>query len=103
VHPTGGQPPAADLTICRAAAALVDGSAANVVRWSQRTRGNEVAAAKPMGGNQPFVLAGERTTCWCVDPEAGPDAARFAGRAAKRGGIVACDTPWRFYGRKGSA
>ena len=41
-------------------AALFDVSVASVVKWSQRARATGSAAAKPMGGKRPYVLAGER-------------------------------------------
>jgi transposase len=45
---------------CRAAAATYKVSVSSVVRWAQRYRATGSAAARPMGGNRPYVLAGER-------------------------------------------
>lgn len=45
---------------CRRVAATYRVSVASVVKWSQRFRRTGSAAAKPMGGNQPRSLAGER-------------------------------------------
>ena len=33
---------------------------ASVVKWSQRFRATGSAAARPMGGNRPYVLSSER-------------------------------------------
>jgi transposase len=45
---------------CRAVAATFQISVASVVKWSQRFRTMGSAAARRMGGNRPYVLAGER-------------------------------------------
>jgi transposase len=45
---------------CRAVAKTFGVSVASVVKWSQRYRATGSAAAKPMGGNRPYALAGER-------------------------------------------
>jgi transposase len=45
---------------CRTAATRFGVSVASVVKWSQRYRATGSAAAKRMGGNRPYVLAGER-------------------------------------------
>lgn len=45
---------------CRKVAATFKVSVASVVKWLQRLRATGSAAAKPRGGNRPFVLAGER-------------------------------------------
>jgi transposase len=44
----------------RRTAALFGVSVASVVKWSQRFQATGSAAAKPMGGHRPRVLAGER-------------------------------------------
>jgi transposase len=44
----------------RKTAALFGVSVASVVKWSQRFQTTGSAAAKPMGGHRPRVLAGER-------------------------------------------
>jgi transposase len=44
---------------CRSVAATFGVSVASVVKWSQRYRATG-AAAKRMGGNRPYALAGER-------------------------------------------
>jgi transposase len=45
---------------CRSVAATFKVSVASVVKWSQRFRRTGSAAARPMGGNRPYVLACER-------------------------------------------
>lgn len=45
---------------CRAVAKLLNLSVASVVKWSQRFRATGTAAAKPMGRQQPRLLAAER-------------------------------------------
>ncbi len=45
---------------CRKVAETYRVSVASVVKWSQRFRATGSPAAKPMGGNQPHSLAGER-------------------------------------------
>src|SRR5580698_8779244 len=45
---------------CRSVAATFKVSIASVVKWSQRFRSTGSAAARPMGGNRPYALAGER-------------------------------------------
>ena len=45
---------------CRMVAATFKVSVASVVKWSQRFRATGSAAARPMGGNRPYALRGER-------------------------------------------
>jgi transposase len=45
---------------CRKVAETYKVSVASVVKWSQRLRATGSAAAKPMGGNRPRSLEGER-------------------------------------------
>ena len=45
---------------CRAVAATFRVSVASVVKWSQRYRATGSPAARPMGGNRPYALRGER-------------------------------------------
>src|SRR6516164_1600119 len=45
---------------CRKVAATFKVSVASVVKWSQRARATGSPAARPMGGNRPYALAGER-------------------------------------------
>jgi transposase len=88
---------------CRAVAALFDVSVSSVVKWSQRARATGSAAAKPMGGKRPYVLAGERD--WLLARLAEkPDLtlhALLADLRRRRRKVVACDTLWRFLRREG--
>jgi transposase len=45
---------------CRKVASTFGVSVASVVKWSQRFRATGSAAARRMGGNRPYALAGER-------------------------------------------
>ena len=45
---------------CRQVAATFKVSVASVVKWSQRFRATGSPAARPMGGNRPYALRGER-------------------------------------------
>ncbi len=79
---------------CRAVATLFGVSVSSIVRWSQRQRRTGSAAAKPMGGARPLVLARERE--WLLariaeKPELTSRAASRAGRA--RGGHSGVPSP----------
>ena len=87
---------------CRAVAAVFDVSVASVVKWSQRARATGSAAAKPMGGRRPYLLANERD--WLLARLAEkPDLTLHAllAELAQRGVRVSCDTLWRFLRREG--
>src|SRR5262245_494781 len=87
---------------CRSVAALFEVSVASVVKWSQRARASGSAAAKPMGGKRPYVLAPERE--WLLARlSQKPDLTLHAllGELRRRGVVVACDTLWRFLRREG--
>ena len=91
----GGQP-------SRIVAALFDVSVASVVKWSQRARATGSAAAKPMGGKRPYLLAQERD--WLLARlDAKPDLTLHAllDELRDRGVVVSCDTLWRFLRREG--
>ena len=45
---------------CRAVAKRFGVSVSSVVKWRQRARATGSAAAKPMGGRRPILLAGQR-------------------------------------------
>ena len=45
---------------CRAVAKRFGVSVSSVVKWRQRARATGSAAAKPMGGKRPVLLAGQR-------------------------------------------
>ncbi len=87
---------------CREAAERFGVGVATAVRWSQRLRAEGSAAARPMGGHRPLVLAAERE--WLLRRIAEqPDLTLRAIRAelAERGVAVSYDAVWRFYLRQG--
>jgi transposase len=87
---------------CRAAAELFDVSVASVVKWSQRARTTGSAAAKPMGGKRPVLLAGQRA--FILDRiEAVPDLSlrALAAELAERGVVVSYGAVWTFMHREG--
>ena len=87
---------------CRAAAELFDVSVASVVKWSQRARATGSAAAKPMGGKRPVLLAGQRA--FILDRiEAVPNLSLRALMAelAERGVVVSYGAVWTFVHREG--
>ena len=86
----------------RAAAELFDVSVASVVKWSQRARTTGSAAAKPMGGKRPVLLAGQRA--FILDRiEAVPDLSlrALAAELAGRGVVVSYGAVWTFMHREG--
>src|SRR4030088_1732531 len=70
---------------CRKVAATFRVSVASVVKWSQRFRATGSAAARPMGGQRPYALAGERD--WLLS--------RLAEKA-QRGSWNMRQRPWRW-------
>lgn len=86
---------------CRKVAALFGVSVSSVVRWSQRHRETGSAAAKPMGGKRPLVLAGERD--WLLARIAAkPDLTLRAlvAELAERGIAVSLAAVWTFFARE---
>jgi transposase len=86
---------------CRAAAALFEVSVSSVVRWSQLKRQTGSAAAKPMGGRRPLVLAGERAWLLARIAEQ-PDLTlrALAAELAERGIAVSLGALWTFFARE---
>jgi transposase len=87
---------------CRAVAELFDVSVASVVKWSQRARTTGSAAAKPMGGKRPVLLAGQRAFI-LERIEAVPDLSlrALAAELAERGVVVSYGAVWTFMHREG--
>jgi transposase len=83
---------------CRAVAATFKVSVASVVKWSQRFRATGSAAARPMGGNRPYVLAGEREWLLARLSET-PDVTLRAllAELAERGIKVSYYAVWHFF------
>ena len=77
-------------------------SVASVVKWSQRFRVTGSAAAKPVGGQRPFALAGERD--WLLTQIAvRPDVTlrALAAELAERGIVVSYYAVWHFFEHEG--
>jgi transposase len=87
---------------CRAVAATFKVSVASVVKCSQRYRATGSAAARPIGGNRPYVLASERD--WLLRRIAEqPDVTLRALLAdlAERGIKVSYYAVWHFFEHEG--
>jgi transposase len=72
------------------------------VKWSQRFRGTGSAAARPIGGNRGYVLAGERD--WLLGRLAEkPDVTLRAlvAELAERGIVVSYYAVWHFFEHEG--
>jgi transposase len=79
-----------------------DVSVASVVKWAQRARATGSPAARPMGGERPYLLAGQRS--WLLARLDGkPDLTLHAllRELGAHGVTVSCDTLWRFLRREG--
>ena len=88
---------------CRAVAATFKLSVASVVKWSQRFRATGSAAARPVGGNRPYVLSSERD--WLLKRLAEqPDVTLRAllAELAERGIKVSYYAVWHFFEHEGS-
>jgi transposase len=87
---------------CRAVAASFNISVRSVVKWSQRFRSTGSAAARPMGGNRPYVLAGERDWLLARLSET-PDVTLRAllAEQAERGINVSYYAVWHFFEHEG--
>ena len=87
---------------CRAVASRFRVSVASVVKWSQRFRATGSAAARPMGGNRPYALVGQRG--WLLRRLAEkPDATLRAllAELAERGIKVSYYAVWHFFEHEG--
>jgi transposase len=87
---------------CRSVAATFKVSVASVVKWSQRFRRTGSAAARPMGGNRPYVLACERD--WLLKRLGEqPDITLRAllAELAERGITVSYYAVWHFFEHEG--
>jgi transposase len=87
---------------CRSVAATFKVSVASVVKWSQRFRRTGSAAARPVGGNRPYVLACERD--WLLKRLAEqPDITLRAllAELAERGITVSYYAVWHFFEHEG--
>ena len=87
---------------CRKVASTFKVSVASVVKWSQRFRATGSAAARPMGGQRPYALAGERS--WLLHRVAEqPDLTLRAllAELAERGIVVSYYAVWHFFEHEG--
>jgi transposase len=87
---------------CRAVAETFGVSVASVVKWSQRFRRTGSAAAKPMGGRRPVLLAGQRA--FILDRmERVPNISlrALAAELGERGVAVSYGAVWTFVHREG--
>src|SRR6202041_2391880 len=87
---------------CRSGGATLKGSVASVVKWSQRFRATGSAAARPVGGNRPYVLSSERD--WLLKRLAEqPDVTLRAllSELAERGIKVSYYAVWHFFEHEG--
>jgi transposase len=87
---------------CREAAGIFRVSVASVVKWSQRYRATGSAAAKRMGGNRPYALAGQREWLLARIAEK-PDVTLRAlvAELAERGVAVSYYAVWHFFEHEG--
>jgi transposase len=87
---------------CRAVAETFGVSVASVVKWSQRHRKTGNAAAKPMGGKRPVLLAGQRAFILDRIEEVPNLSLRaLAAELAERGIAVSYGAVWTFVHREG--
>ena len=87
---------------CRAVAETFGVSVASVAKWSQRFRSTGSAAAKPMGGKRPILLAGQRA--WLLDRiDQVPNLSLRAlvAELGERGIAVSYGAVWSFVRREG--
>jgi transposase len=87
---------------CRVIANRFGVSASNVVKWTDRVRRTGSAAARKMGGNRPYALAGERT--WLLSRlTEKPDITLRAlvAELAERGIKVSYYAVWHFFEHEG--
>ena len=87
---------------CRETAGIFRVSVASVVKWSQRYRATGSAAAKRMGGNRPYALAGERE--WLLARIAETPDVTLRGLVAElfeRGIVVSYFAVWHFFEHEG--
>lgn len=87
---------------CRAVAETFGVSVASVVKWSQRARETGSAAAKPMGGKRPVLLAGQRAfILGRIKNKPEISLRALAAELGERGIIVSYGAVWSFVHREG--
>lgn len=87
---------------CRAVAKTFGVCVSSVVKWSQRQRATGSAAAKPMGGKRPVVLAGQRAFILDrIRRQPNISLRALAAELAERGITVSYGAVWTFVHREG--
>lgn len=87
---------------CRAVAETFGVSVASVVKWSQRFRQTGTAAAKPMGGKRPILLAGQRAFILDrINTVPNISLRALAAELAERGIVISHGAVWLFVHREG--
>jgi transposase len=87
---------------CRAVAETFGVSVASAVKWSQRFRKTGSAAAKPMGGKRPVLLAGQRAFILArIDQVPNISLRALATELEDRGVAVSYGAVWTFVHREG--
>lgn len=87
---------------CRAVAKTFGVGVSSVVKWSQRQRATGSAAAKPMGGKRPVVLAGQRAFILDrIRRQPNISLRALAAELAERGITVSYGAVWTFVHREG--
>ncbi len=87
---------------CRAVAETFGVSVASVVKWSQRHRQTGTAAAMPMGGKRPVLLAGQRAFILDrIRRQPNISLRALAAELAERGICVSYGAVWAFVHREG--
>lgn len=82
-------------------ATLFGVSVSSVVRWAQRRRETGSAAARPMGGRRPLVLAAQRSWLLARIAEKPDLTLRAIGaELAERGVAVSHGAIWMFFARE---
>jgi transposase len=92
----------ADGQTCRSAADTFGVSVSSVVKWAQRARATGSAAAKPMGGKRPVLLAGQRAFILDrIRRQPNISLRALAAELADRGIAVSYGAVWTFVHREG--
>ena len=87
---------------CRAVAETFGVSVASVVKWWQRFRNTGSAAAKPMGGRRPVLLAGQRAFILDrINQVPNISLRALAAELEDRGIVVSYGAVWTFVHREG--
>jgi transposase len=87
---------------CRSVADTFGVSVSSVVKWAQRARTTGSAAAKPMGGKRPVLLAGQRAFILDrIRRQPNISLRALAAELADRGISISYGAVWTFVRREG--